>query len=125
MGTIGAQLNGMSKVELDNLPVGVIELDRSGKILYCNKSQAELAGRKAATTVGLNFFYDVAPCTAVKAFQGRFNEFVENHDEKLIDPFDFVFDFPWGFRQVAITMVRGTQGSESFYVVVAVTPVAT
>jgi photoactive yellow protein len=123
--TIEAQINTLSEAELDSLPVGVIQLNRSGKILYYNRSQAELARRNAGATVGLNFFEDVAPCAAVKAFQGRFHEFVENHDEKVVEPFDFVFDFPWGTRKVTITMVRSTRGPESFYVIVVFSDVAT
>ena len=120
MASIETQIITMSKPQLDVLPVGVIQLDRDGKILYYNKSQADLARRKPETTVGLNFFREVAPCAAVRTFQGRFDEFVAGSADKLVEPFNFVFDFSWGSRQVAITLVRGTGQPETFFVVVTV-----
>jgi photoactive yellow protein len=123
--TVETQILTMTEEQLDVLPVGIILLDRDGKILYYNKSQANLSRRKPETTVGLNFFRDVAPCAAVKAFQGRFDEFVtSSFAENLVEPFDFTFDFPWGSRNVAITLVRGTGKPETYFVVVSVVQVS-
>ncbi len=95
----------LSEAELDDLPHGIIRLDRTGKILYCSRAQAELARRSVETTVGLNFFTQVAPCAAVRDFQGRFNDFVATPEAK-IEPFSFEFRFPWGLKRVSITMVK-------------------
>lgn len=125
MVTIDTQILTMSREQLDVLPVGIIQLDRDGKILYYNKSQANLARRRPENTVGLNFFRDVAPCAAVRAFQGRFDDFVASSGDKIVEPFDFIFDFSWGSRQVAITLVRGNGEPKTYFVVVAVVPVST
>ncbi len=120
MSNLETQILTMSETELDAVPVGIIQLDRNAKILYYNKSQAKFARRTSETTVGLNFFHDVAPCAAVQAFQGRFDEFVSDSTAKLSESFDFVFAFPWGSRKVAITFVRSGHGSETYFVVVSV-----
>ena len=95
----------MDKAELDAYPDGVITLDRSGKVLRYNKAEAELARRNQNETVGLNFWTDVAPCTAVKDFKGRFDAFAGRKDT-AIERFDFVFKFAWGHQDVGITMIR-------------------
>ncbi len=107
----------LSEAELDALPEGVIQLDRSGKILYYNHAQTELARRTATATVGLNFFTEVAPCAAVQAFQGRFNDFVAK-PETSIEPFSFEFSFPWGVKRVSISMVKTSDPESSVYIVV-------
>lgn len=121
MATIGQEISGMSEAELDAYPLGIIRLDRHAKILYYNPTQAEFAQRDRAKTLGLNFFRDVAPCAAVREFQGRFDAFVAQPGSH-IEPFDFVFRFPWGTRRVTITMVRSAEAAESFYIVVALAP---
>jgi photoactive yellow protein len=57
----------LSEAELDALPLGIIRLDQSGKILYYNASQAELGHLTSKGSIGRNFFTEVAPCTAVMA----------------------------------------------------------
>ena len=111
------QIPTLSEAELDGLPQGIIRLDKSGKILYYSHAQAELAHRTIATTVGLNFFTEVAPCTAVRDFQGRFNAFVAAPNAK-IEPFAFEFRFPWGIKKVFITMVKRSGTESRIYVVV-------
>ncbi len=72
--------------------------------------------------VGRNFFRDVAPCTAVKDFQGRFNEFVQTTGNR-IESFDFLMKFVWGDRLVTITMVKRAVPAESIFLVVNAPPV--
>lgn len=79
------------KRQLDELPFGVIDLDREATILAFNKTEAELAKLQAEKVIGRNFFTEVAPCTAVKEFEGRFQEFMHN-DEQMMR-FDFTFSF--------------------------------
>jgi len=107
---------GLSEVALNALPFGIIRLDKTGKILYYNQAQADLAHRTIATTVGLNFFSEVAPCAAVKSFQGRFNEFVTAPGSRIV-PFEFLFRFDWGTRKVSITMVKRAEDATVFIVV--------
>jgi photoactive yellow protein len=126
--TVEQQLLVMSEAQIDAFPIGILRLDRSGNILSYNKAQAEFARRTAETTVGLNFFRDVAPCTAVKAFQGRFYEAINSVGGSLIERFKFEFRFEWGVKEVTIGMVRrvsrdGFNTQESIYVVVYASPV--
>jgi photoactive yellow protein len=85
------ELSLLTAEQLDALPFGVIELAADGTILTYNAGEAELSGRKPEKVIGKNFFTDVAPCTAVRDFHGRFLDLIEhravNHE------FDFVFTF--------------------------------
>src|ERR1700761_1173287 len=108
----------MDRAELDAYPNGVITLDRTAKILRYNLAEAQLARRDQATTVGLNFFRDVAPCTAVRDFMGRFEAFAAKTDSG-VERFDFTFKFAWGHQAVGITMIRKA-GAEEINVVVSV-----
>jgi len=127
--TVEQQILVMSEAQIDAFPIGILRLDRRGNILSYNKAQAEFAHRTAATTVGLNFFRDVAPCTAVKAFQGRFNEAINSPGGSIIERFKFEFRFEWGVKEVTIGMVvrrvsrEGFNTQESIYVVVYASPV--
>jgi photoactive yellow protein len=114
------EIPSLSEAELDALPQGIIRLDRNGKILYYSHAQAQLARRTVATTVGLNFFSEVAPCAAVRDFQGRFNDFVAKPESK-IEPFAFDFRFPWGSKKVTISMVKTSGPESSVYIVVTTT----
>jgi photoactive yellow protein len=99
------QIFAMPAAELDSYPDGVITLDRNATIVRYNKTEAELARREGAQTLGRNFFRDVAPCTAVQEFQGRFQEFATKTDSG-VERFDFVFLFAWGQQDVSIMMIR-------------------
>lgn len=106
----------LSREALDTLPFGVITLDRSGTILRFNLEQQRLAHRHSVSTVGLNFFSDVAPCTNVQAFRGRFDTFVQSR-ESGSETFTFSFAFRWGLQDVSITMLRKA-GSQEINVLV-------
>ena len=95
----------MNRSELDAYPDGVITLDRAGTIVRYNRAEAVLARRNQDDTIGLNFFTDVAPCTAVQDFQGRFDAFASQRDSR-IERFDFIFKFAWGYQDVGITLIR-------------------
>ena len=91
--------------ELDTLPVGVITLDRRGFVLRYNRTEAEYARRSTASTLNKNFFSDIAPCTRVQAFQGRFEAFAAVNDNGY-ERFEFTFPFRWGERDVEILFCR-------------------
>jgi photoactive yellow protein len=91
--------------DLDSLPFGVITLDRSGRIVEYNQYESNLSGLSHDSVVGRNFFTDVAPCTALLEFQGRFTEWLESH-ETSIEPFSFVFRFPGRRTNVNVVFMR-------------------
>jgi photoactive yellow protein len=104
--------------DLDALPFGVIVVDRTGTILEYNAYESKLAGLSRARVVGRNFFHDVAPCTAIREFEGRFNDFLASPDTS-IEPFEFEFPFSAGPQRVSIVFVRLNFNSERATICVA------
>ena len=102
-GSVLEQADVLTPGELDSLPVGMIQLDREGKVLKFNQTESDLARVAASDAVGKSFFDEVAPCTKVQAFYGKFLEGVENR--KLQTVFDYVFRFRDGReKNVVISM---------------------
>lgn len=100
-------VDGMSAGELDALPFGAIRLDKNGTILSYNATEAKLTGRDPKRVVGRNFFTQVAPCTNVQAFAGRFREGVAKGDMHEIFPYRF--DFEMAPRDVTVTLFYSQQ----------------
>ncbi len=97
--------------DLDQLPFGVIVVDRKGTILEYNAYERSMAGMGSRDVIGLNFFHDLAPCTAIKDFEGRFESFLDS-DDTSIEPFQFVFAFARGAQRVAVIFVRLSNHSD-------------
>lgn len=98
----GIIVDDLDKTQIDAHPFGVIQLDTSGKILAYNTYEEQLAGLRREDVIGKHFFFEVAPCTKVRAFYGRFLDGVAL--KALNATFGFVFPLPQGPRQVEITM---------------------
>ncbi len=88
---------------LDRLPYGAISLDAEGVIRTYNTAEEELAGRTRDRTIGRNFFTDVAPCTDVQEFAGRYRDMVARH-RAACEEIRFGFAFPGGTVQVRIVI---------------------
>jgi photoactive yellow protein len=96
-----ATLNGTTEVleradvltedELDSLPVGMIQLDRDGTVLRFNQTESSLARMEKSEALGRSFFDEVAPCTRVQEFHGRFVEGVRNRNLHTVFPYQFSF----------------------------------
>lgn len=97
-------LSAVYRKQLDELPFGVIELDAEGVVTAYNRAEAALARTQVERVLGRNFFTEVAPCTAVREFEGRFRRFLDG-DEKL-EQFDFTFSFREGPVGVEIFMLH-------------------
>jgi photoactive yellow protein len=100
--SILTRVDDYSAKELDALPFGAIQLDRGGTILRFNEYEANLSNRRAPDTVGRHFFRDVAPCTNVREFYGRFQEGIERGE--LNATFDYHFAFKHAPRDVRVTL---------------------
>jgi len=87
---------------LDLLPYGVVVVDANGVILFYNRREEQISGMARDHVLGRNFFTEVAPCTAVQAFQGRFRNMMEQGIER--EEFRFVFPFAQGPRTVQISL---------------------
>jgi photoactive yellow protein len=82
----------LSTAELDALPYGMIQLDARGVILRYSQAETRLSGLTAAECVGRRFFDEVAPCTHVREFYGRFERGV------AAQQLDAMFNFRFSFR---------------------------
>ncbi len=108
--------DGLALGALDALPFGMIQLDANGKILSFNKTEAALARLNQQRQLGRNFFEEVAPCTHVKEFYGRFTTGLAKKD--LSETFGFVFKFEHGWRNVAVTLMD-SQTTQTVWVLIS------
>jgi photoactive yellow protein len=97
--------------ELDELPFGVVVVDREGIILEYNTYEREMASMGTRKLIGLNFFHDVAPCTAIQEFEGRYAAFLDS-DDRTIEPFEFVFPFRTGYQVVNVIFTRTSNDAD-------------
>jgi photoactive yellow protein len=93
---------------IDALPFGLIAVSADGTIEQYNAYESRLARLPKERVLGRNFFRDVAPCTAVRDFQGRFERFVHEGGDGA-ESFDFVFQFAFGRQRVNITFLRSAK----------------
>jgi len=89
---------------LDLLPYGIIVVNDDGTILYYNAREEQIACRKREDVIGKNFFTEVAPCTQVQEFHGRFRETM--HTKGAVATFQFRFPFPDRPREVEISLTN-------------------
>jgi photoactive yellow protein len=81
----------LTEDELDSLPVGMIQLDRNGTVLKFNQTESSLARVEKDEALGKSFFDEVAPCTKVQEFHGKFVEGVQNRNLHTVFPYQFRF----------------------------------
>src|SRR5512133_1109646 len=108
----------LSAEQLEAMPFGVIELDPNGFVLRYNKAEESLSGMASPSVVGRHFFREVAPCTSVKDFEGRFHTFISSQSGP--ESFNFTFRFPGRTTKVSIAFVRSEHAS-AFVLVKALT----
>jgi photoactive yellow protein len=111
-----SEVETADQAELDALPFGTIQLDANGIILKYNETEAKLARLDAKSQIGRNFFTEVAPCTRVREFYGRFQTGVAQ--QKFLETFTFIFNFAHGPSEVRITMMY-SDTSQTMWLVVA------
>lgn len=97
-----AEADDMSGEQLDTLPYGMIQLDANGRILKFNAVESRLASLPQQQQIGKHFFTEVAPCTKVQEFYGRFKEGVVR--EALDTTFSFHFAFKQSPRDVTVRL---------------------
>jgi len=105
-------LSALTAADIDALPFGYIALAPDGTVRKYNRYEADLARRDPQEVLGRNFFRDIAPCTQVREFEGRFRDLVSGaHGEPTLT-FDFEFSFRHGAQKVRIGFVRSPLQSE-------------
>jgi photoactive yellow protein len=108
---LGAPVDSLERLisltadDVDDLPYGFIILDAEGTILLYNRYEAALARTAPEQVLGRNFFRDVAPCTRVAAFYGRFREVAEA-EPGASRRFAFRFHFLHGAQDVLVQITR-------------------
>ncbi|MCB9743538.1 MAG: PAS domain-containing protein [Alphaproteobacteria bacterium] len=101
-----ARLSKVTAQELDTLPYGAILMDMNGRIVAYNDTESRMARLPVEAVIGRNFFTEVAPCTRVKEFEGRFRELASGRGAQ-VSTFDFTFPFPFGAQHVSVMLTRG------------------
>jgi photoactive yellow protein len=118
--SIAAEIGNLTAADLDALPFGAIQLDRTGKVLMYNRTEEQISGRKRLDVINKNFFTEVAPCTRVRRFYGVFQDGVERRS--MNEVFDFTFRFPEGAREVRIRLIYAEAPQPSVWIFV--TPIS-
>ena len=99
-------LSKLTAAEIDALPFGYIALAPDGTIRKYNRYEADLARKNPREVLGRSFFREVAPCTQVQEFEGRFRDFANGVTAEPSLFFEFEFGFRHGRQNVRIGLVR-------------------
>ncbi|KYF67687.1 hypothetical protein BE04_19080, partial [Sorangium cellulosum] len=99
------RLAEMTSQEVDDLPYGFIMLDDEGVVLLYNRYEQRMSRLPSARVVGRNFFQEIAPCTRVEAFLGRFRALAQQ-PPGATDRFAFRFHFLHGAQDVFVQLAR-------------------
>ena len=97
-----SSIDSMQPGELDKLPFGAIQLDGDGIVKKFNLYESKLSRLPQSSVVGKSFFREVAPCTDVQEFRGRFEEGVAK--KALHAKFNYHFAFKQNPRDVSVTL---------------------
>ncbi|MCX6595671.1 MAG: PAS domain-containing protein [Acidobacteria bacterium] len=101
-------MSRMNPDELASLPIGAVELDRQGNILFYNQAEADITGRSNPKGfIGQNFFRDVAPCTDRPEFRGHFDKVASG--AQTLAMFYYTFDFQMTPTKMAIQMKKHSE----------------
>ncbi len=100
--SLSSVVDSMTESELDQLPHGAIQLSTDGRVLKFNAYESKLANLKKESVIGKNFFKEVAPCTDVQEFYGRFRTGVA--EKNLHENFRYHFAFKQNPRDVTVTL---------------------
>jgi photoactive yellow protein len=88
----------------DHLPVGVVVLDHSGRVVVFNKAEEELARRQRLKVLGREFFREIAPCMDVRDMGGRFTRDIGRRPIDVNVEFSFAHPHAEGPRDVRVRM---------------------
>jgi photoactive yellow protein len=109
-------LTHLSASEFETASYGGIVVDRTGLVQRYNASETAISQLAPERVIGKNFFHHVAPCTAVRAFEGRFQDFIAS-DEIATAGLNYFFPFSHGDCDVYVSFVK-LHGSYSILIVI-------
>ncbi|HEX8433398.1 MAG TPA: PAS domain-containing protein [Longimicrobium sp.] len=110
------QADVLTQGELDNLPVGMIQLSRDGTVLKFNQTESDLTRVAREDALGKSFFDEVAPCTKVQEFYGKFVEGVEK--KTLNTMFNYKFLFRDGRQKDVVISMFYSASTDTVWVLV-------
>lgn len=99
---------------VDYLPVGVVLLDRRGRVVLYNRYEEQLARRRREDVIGRVFFEEVAPCTNVRELGGAFRAGMERGELETTVDFTFRLEYLPRPREVRIVLRSFSIGGELF-----------
>jgi photoactive yellow protein len=100
----------MSQGLINEVPLGLVELDEAGTVLYYRREGAAAPGSALEGLVGRNFFTDIAPIASAEGFRDRVNDFRRAHVAS--QGFDYRFDGDAGGRPVRVLLARVREGGD-------------
>jgi photoactive yellow protein len=97
---------------LDDLPFGMIVMDRAGNVVWYNAYESQRAGLERDRVLGRNFFESVGPCTNNYLIAQRYT------DEPDLDDFiDFVFTLRMAPTPVRLRMMARADSPRQYLAV--------
>ena len=100
---------------LELLPHGVVVVNAEGTVLFFNNREEEISGLRREDVLGTNYFRDVAPCTEVQEFQGRFVELMAGGRDSV--DFEFTFHYALRAREVQVNLFPFRKGDETLCII--------
>ncbi len=109
---LAARIEQLSQHDIDNLPFGVVRLDRDGVVQFYSATEARLSGYGEAP-LGLNFF-EVSRCAGKGDFKARI---VKAQEEGRVDlELAFPGDYANPLRELRIRVQSARQGGVWLFV---------
>lgn len=110
------QLESAAFDQIDEVPFGLIVMDREGVVVWYNTFESAQTGIAREKVLGRNFFESVGPCTNNYLISQRFMD-----EPDLDDIIDFVFTLRMDPTPVRLRMMARA-GSERQYLAVLMSP---
>ena len=89
---------------LNMLPIGLLELDAGGTILYFNPEKGDTSDHSSDDVVGRNLFTDIVPIAEDKEFRERIKAFEYSHAPA--ESFHFTFSYGQSCLAVKVLLAR-------------------
>lgn len=86
------------------LPLGLLELDASGTVIYFRPDGKKVPTPAGADLIGRNFFADIPAVAGAKEFQARLQSFRRNHAPA--DNFTYIFPTDQGHVRAKVLLAR-------------------
>ncbi len=93
-----------SQSSLKTVPIGLLELDENGTILYFRPDKESSSNWSAAEVVGRNLFTDIAPIAEDPEFKERIKAF--RRRQSSADSFHFTFGVNQNYLPVKVLLAR-------------------